>query len=147
MTPCARQVMNRIPGNVTPPWAASLMRNEWHNIRTSTEKPTTIKADPQTEAPTAPRQGDPVSRVTFARNMESSPHWRFLWFQFRDMDAVTPKFTLDLHNTSPQYFHHLCALSNSDIFNDVSGPWWSLQWHTYCYYFVYTAGAQSVSDS
>ena len=80
MTPCARQVMNRIPGNVTPPWAASLMRNEWHNIRTSTEKPTTIKADPQTEAPTAPRQGDPVSRVTFARNMESSPQWWTLQF-------------------------------------------------------------------
>jgi len=33
---------------------------------------------PQTEAPTAPKQSDPLSRVTFAQNMESSPHGRFL---------------------------------------------------------------------
>jgi len=60
--------------------AALLMLNEWSNILASTEKPTASKADPQTEAPTAPRQGDPLSRVTFARNMESSPHCRFLQF-------------------------------------------------------------------
>ena len=54
--------------------AASLMLNERSNILTSTEKPTTSEADLQTEAPTAPRQGDPVFRVTFPRNMESSPH-------------------------------------------------------------------------
>jgi len=35
---------------------------------------------PQTEAPIAPRQGDPGSRVTLACNMESSPQWWFLWF-------------------------------------------------------------------
>jgi len=39
------------------------------------EKPTTRKTNPQTEAPTAPRQGNPGSHVTFARNMESSPQW------------------------------------------------------------------------
>jgi len=35
---------------------------------------------PQTEALTTRRQGNPWSRVTFARNMESSPQWRFLRF-------------------------------------------------------------------
>ena len=54
--------------------AAPLMLSEQSNIPTSTEKPTTSKADPQTEAHTTQRQGDPMSRVTFARNMESSPH-------------------------------------------------------------------------
>jgi len=54
--------------------AAPLMLNERSNILTSTEKPTTSKADPQTEAPIAPRQGNPESCVTLARNMESSPH-------------------------------------------------------------------------
>ena len=65
------------------------------NILTSTEKLTASKADPQTQAPTAPRQGDPVSRVTFC--------------QWRGVDAVTPEFPVDLHNTSPEYFrHHSC---------------------------------------
>jgi len=53
--------------------AAPLMLNERSNILTSTQKPTTSKADPQTKVPIARRQGDPESRVTLARNMESSP--------------------------------------------------------------------------
>jgi len=28
-------------------------------------------------------------------------------FQWRDVDAVTPEFPQDLHNTSPEYFHHI----------------------------------------
>jgi len=87
MTPCARQVMNRIPGNVTPPWAgcwgplhSCSMSGAIYTVLTSTQKPTTSKAEPQTEAPTTPRQGDLMSCVTFAHNMESSPHWRFLQF-------------------------------------------------------------------
>jgi len=27
-------------------------------------------------------------------------------FQWRDVDAVTPEFPLDLHNTSLEYFRH-----------------------------------------
>jgi len=27
-------------------------------------------------------------------------------FQWHDVDAVTLEFPLDLHNTSPEYFHH-----------------------------------------
>jgi len=53
--------------------AAPLMLGE-RSILTSTEKPTASKANPLTEAPTSPRQGDPVCRVKFAPNMESSPH-------------------------------------------------------------------------
>ena len=43
-------------------------------------------------------------------------HWPAIWdhlhtedscgFQWRDVDAVTPEFPLDLHNTSPEYFRH-----------------------------------------
>ena len=57
MTPCARQVMNRIPRNVTPPYmsrvlrAASLMLDKRSNILTSTEEPTTSKADPPDRGP------------------------------------------------------------------------------------------------
>jgi len=54
-------------------------------------------------------------------------HWPAMWnhlhieyscgFQWRDVDAVTPEFPLDLHNTSPEYFCHLSVcLSSSIIF-------------------------------
>ena len=68
VTPCARQVMNRIPGNITPPVsrvlrAASLMLNEQSNILTSTEKPTDSKANSQTETPPQhPRRANPRGR-------------------------------------------------------------------------------------
>ena len=90
--------------------ATPLMLSEQGNILASTEKPTTSKADPQTEVPTAPRQGNPGSRhsrVTLARAI-----WYHLHsddscgFQWRDVDAVTPEFNLDLQNTSPEYFRH-----------------------------------------
>ena len=29
--------------------------------------------------------------------------------QWRDVDAVTPEFPLDLRNTSPEYFRHLVS--------------------------------------
>ena len=45
------------------------MLSEQSNILTSTEKLITSKADPPDRGPIAPRQGDPGSRVTFARNM------------------------------------------------------------------------------
>jgi len=80
--------------------AAPLMLNEQSNILTSTEKPTTSKADPQTKAPIAPRQGNPRYRVTLARNMEWSQQYDSCGFQWRDVDAVTPEFPLDLHNKS-----------------------------------------------
>ena len=60
--------------------AAPLMLSERSNILTSTEKPTTSKADPPRPRPHRTQAGNPGSRVTFARNMESSPHWRFLQF-------------------------------------------------------------------
>ena len=88
MTPCARQVMNRIPRNVTPPYmsrvlrAASLMLDKRSNILTSTEEPTTSKA----EAPTAPRQGNcPVLHLPAIWNhlhIEDS-----CGFQWRDVDT------------------------------------------------------------
>ena len=83
MTPCACQVMNRIPGNVTPPWAGCWgplhscwwMMNERSNAAQRNRQP----ARP-TPRPRPPPHPDKVSRVTFAHNMESSSHWRFLRF-------------------------------------------------------------------
>ena len=76
MTPCARQVMNRIPRDLTPSWAGCWgPPNEQSSILISTEKLTTSKADPQTEAPTTPRQGNRWSNVTFARSIVSTPQW------------------------------------------------------------------------
>jgi len=102
MTPCAHQVMNRIPGNVTPPWAGcwgllrscSMSRARYLPAQRNRQP---ARPTPQTEDPTAPRQGDPVL------------HWPALWnhlhiedscsFQWRNMDAATPEFPQDLHNT------------------------------------------------
>jgi len=68
MTPCARQVMNRIPGSLTPPWAGcwglphscSMSRAIYlpaHRNR-QTERPT-----PQTEThPQHPRRANPRGR-------------------------------------------------------------------------------------
>jgi len=101
MTPCARQVMIRIPGNVTPPWAGCWGPLHSCSMSTARYLPAQInrqpaRPTPQTEARTTPRQGDPMSRVALARIMESSPHWRFLRFP---VDAATPEFPQDLHNT------------------------------------------------
>ena len=94
MTPCARQVMNRIPRDLTPSWAGCWgPPNEQSSILISTEKLTTSKADPQTEAPTTPRQGNPWSNVTFARNIVSTPQWSgwpLVWktWKCRNLTAV-----------------------------------------------------------
>jgi len=85
MTPCARQVMNRIPGYVTPSWAGcwgplhscSMSRAIYLPAQRNWQPARPI---PQTEAPIASMQGDPESHVIFARNMESSPQWWFLRF-------------------------------------------------------------------
>ena len=92
MTPYTRQVMNRISGDLTPSSARCWGRPthaQWahehsnqSNILTYTGE-TDSQQDqlqPQTETPTTPRQGNSWSRVTFARNMESSPQWWFLRF-------------------------------------------------------------------
>jgi len=118
MTPCVRQVMNRIPGNVTPPWAGcwellhSCSMSRAIYLVTSTEEPTTSKADPP-----------PRPRPTPSHPGKATPylvlHWPAIWnhlhikdscgFQWRDVDAVTPEFPQNLHNTSPQYFCHPTA--------------------------------------
>jgi len=85
MTPCARPVMNRIPGDLTPSWAGcwgppyscSMSRAIYLPAQRNRQPARPI---PQTEAPIAPRQGNPGFRVTLARNMKSSPHWWFLQF-------------------------------------------------------------------
>ena len=53
-------------------------------------------------------------------------HWPTIWnhchiedscgFQWRDVDAVTPEFPLDLHNTSPEHFHHCVDISFVKVF-------------------------------
>jgi len=105
MTPCARQVMNRIPGNVTPSWAGCWgpLHSMSRAILTSKEEPTTSKADPQTKAPTAPGK---VSHVTFGAIWNHLHIEDSCGFQWRDVDAATPEFPQNLHNTSPEYFRH-----------------------------------------
>ena len=85
MTPCALQVMNRIPRNVTPPWAGCWgpLHSRWMSraiYLPAQRNRQPARPIPQTKAPITPKQGDPKFHVTLARNMESSPHWRFLQF-------------------------------------------------------------------
>ena len=69
---CTRQVKNRIPGDVTPSWArwwgplhsCSVSRAIYLPAQRNRQPARPI---PQTEAPIAPRQGNPGSRVTLAR--------------------------------------------------------------------------------
>ena len=98
--------------------AAPLMLSERSNILTSTEKPTTSKADRPTPRPRPPSH---TGKAT------PSPVWHLpaIWnhlhsddscgFQWRDVDAVTPEFPLDLHNTSPEYFRHRSSWLNKLI--------------------------------
>jgi len=106
MTPCARQVMNRIPGNVTPSWAGCWGSPYWSSMSGAIYLPAQrnrqpARPTPQTEALIASRQGNPESRVTLARNMESSPHWRFLQFPVARCGRCHSGISSgDLHNKS-----------------------------------------------
>jgi len=87
MTPCARQFMNRIPGNVTPPWAGCWGPPHSCSMSGAIYLPAQRNRQPARPTPRPrppPHPGKatpcPVWHVTFARNMESSPHWRFLRF-------------------------------------------------------------------
>jgi len=111
MTPCARQVMNRIPRKCNTSMsrvlrATPLMLSERSNILTSTEKPTTSKANPWTEAPLHPGKVTPCPVWHLTAIWNHIHIEDFCGFQWRDMDAVTPEFPLDLHNTSLENFRH-----------------------------------------
>jgi len=59
MTPCARQVMNRIPGNVTPPWAGCWGPPRSYSMSKAIYLPTqrkrrTSRPTRQTETPPGP---------------------------------------------------------------------------------------------
>ena len=78
MTPCARQVMKRSPswaGCWGPPHSCSMSRAIYLPAQRNRQPARPI---PETEAPIAPREGNPGSHVTLARNMESSPQWWFM---------------------------------------------------------------------
>jgi len=87
--------------------AAPLMLSEQSNILTSTEEPTTSKTDPP-----RPRPPPHPGKVTPCPMLHLSAIWNHLHiedscgFQWRDVDAVTPEFPQNLHNTSPEYFRH-----------------------------------------
>jgi len=112
MTPCAHQVMNRIPGNVTPPWAGcwgplhscSMSRAIYLPAQRNRQP---ARPTPQTEAP-PPYPG----KTTPCPVWHLPAIWNHLHiedscgFQWRDVDAVTPEFSQNLHNTSPEYFRH-----------------------------------------
>jgi len=71
--------------------AAPLMLNEQSNILTSTEEPTTSKADP--EAPHHTQARRPLVP------------WYGIISTLK-IPAVTPEFPQNLDNTSPEYFRH-----------------------------------------
>ena len=111
MSPCARQVMNRIPRNVTPPWAGCWGPLQSCSVSGAIYLPVQRNRQParltlQTEAP--PHPGEATWSPVW--------HWPAIWnhlhiedscgFQWRDVDTVTSEFPLDLHNPSPEYFRH-----------------------------------------
>jgi len=121
MTPCARQVMNRIPRDVMPSWAGC-----WgppHSCSVSRAIYLSAQRNRQPARPT-PRLRPP------SHPGKTTPgpmwHWPTIWnhchiedscgFQWRDVDAVTPEFPLDLHNTSPEHFHHCVDISFVKVF-------------------------------
>ena len=90
------------------------MLNEQSNILTSTEKPTTSKADPQTEAPPHPGKATPCPALHLPaiwnhRHMEDS-----CGFQWCDVDAVTLEFPLD--TSSLRLFHSFITLLLKEYF-------------------------------
>jgi len=67
MTPCARQVMNRIPRNVMPPWAGCWGSPRSYSVNEAIYLPAqrnrrTARPTPLTETPTAPRGANPRGR-------------------------------------------------------------------------------------
>jgi len=106
------QVVNRIPGNVTPPplsrvlRAAPLMLNEQSKILTSTQKSTTRKADPPDRGP----------HRTQARRVPCciSPHYGIISTLKIPAVSSGETWTLQLRNflrtcitQGPEYFRHL----------------------------------------
>ena len=107
MTPCARQVMNRIHGNVTPPEPGAEGRSTrapWAEQDTYQHR----EIDNQQSRPPRPRPPPHPGKATPCPVL----HWPALWnnlhiedswgFQWRDVDAATPEFPQDLHNTRPR---------------------------------------------
>ena len=102
--------MNRIPGNITPPWAGcwgplhscSVSRARYLPAQRNRQP---ARPTPQTEAPTTPRQGDPMSRVALWNHLHIEDSCGFQW---RDVDAATPEFPQDLHNTRPRVLSPPC---------------------------------------
>ena len=73
--------------------------NEQSNILTETGETDNQQDQPQTETPTTPcRQGNPWSRVTFARNMDSAQQWWFLRFPVERRGRCHTEFPLVLQN-------------------------------------------------
>jgi len=90
--------------------AAPLILNEQNNILTSTDKPTTSKADTPDRGPhrtqtRQPRAGPVWQLLAMCNHLHIDDSCGFHW---RNVDAVTPEFPLVLQNTSLEYFrdHH-----------------------------------------
>jgi len=102
MTPCARPVMNRIPGSLTPPWAG------WWGLPYSCSMSTAIylpaqrnwqtaRQTPQIETPTAPQKSKP--RREKGGPLTCSPYkqsglWRFIrvlpaWTSVQPTDRIS----------------------------------------------------------
>jgi len=64
MTPCACQVMNRVPGNVTPPWAGCWGPPRSYSVSEAIYLPAqrnwrTARPTPQTETPHSTQRSEP----------------------------------------------------------------------------------------
>jgi len=124
MTSCARQVMNRIPGNVTPPWAGCWGPLHSCSVSGAVYLPAQRNRQPARPTP-RPRPPPHPGKATPCLVWHLPALWNHLRiedscsFQWHDVDAVTPEFPLDLHNTSPEYFRHLNAHFGFYIFKFV----------------------------
>jgi len=79
---------------------APLILNERGNILTSTEKSTTSKADPPDRGPHRTQARRPHVPCCFGPHLWNHLHIEDpCGFQWRDVDAATPEFPQDLHNT------------------------------------------------
>jgi len=139
MTSCACQIMNRIPGDLTPSWAGCWgppTHVQWAEQYTHQHKET----NNQQGRPPRPRPPSHPGKAT------PSPvcHWPAIWnhlhsedscgFQWRNVDAVTREFPLDLQNTSPEYFCDLLTIAfliqSTVIFHHTWRNYWCWQDNT-----------------
>ena len=108
MTPCARQVMNRIPGDLTPSWAGCWGPPHSCSLSRAIYLPAQRNRQPARPTPPRPRPPSQQGKAT------PGPvwHWPAIWNHLNSDDSCDATWTLSLRNflwtckTSPEYFRH-----------------------------------------